>query len=99
MKSLKKRITVKNDGFCNCKTEATYRILKAALRYINKMPGWFPTFYSEGNSFSKYECYVHMIKPKNEVEQKEAIEKTIEQGWQFEKGVCVGHDHKNGYYK
>ena len=99
MRHLRKRITVINDGFCNCKKPADERVLAAALRYINKRSGWYPTFYSCGNSFAQYEAYVHMIKPKTTTEQEYARNKAIEEGWQFRKTVCIGKEWGNGYYK
>ena len=66
MRYLRKRLTVKNDGFCESKIPAVDRIEIVIGRYIQKMSrkGWvihLPT--SAGNSFAEYEAYVWLCKP------------------------------------
>jgi hypothetical protein len=76
------------------------RVMKSAINYVNKMhkKGWYPTLYSEGDSFFEYECYVHTVKPKNEKEKADAIQLTIERGWQFKNEICIGKEWGNGFY-
>ena len=64
--TLRKRLAVKNDGFCNCKKSAKYRIDVVINRYLAKMSkkGWYPTSSpAAGNCFAFYEAIIYMQKP------------------------------------
>lgn len=69
MRYIKKRLTVKNDGFCRSKKPADERIMAVVERYVAKMAkkGWVPYLdICGGNAFFCYEAYVRMAKPKNQ---------------------------------
>lgn len=69
MRSIKKRLVVKNDGFAKSKKPANERIDLVINRYLEKMSnkGWIPSSrISAGNAFFVYECYVRMVKPSTE---------------------------------
>ena len=92
MKSLIKRLVVKNDGFCNCKKPANERIDSIINRYAVKMQekGWIPyCWVSSGNSFAFYEAYVRLCKPSNDLERKEMVERAMDQGWTEKDGFLV----------
>jgi len=61
---IRKRITVKNDGFTNRKKSAAERSQIAVKRYTDKMEekGWKLDYVSNGDCFAEYEAFVHMYK-------------------------------------
>jgi hypothetical protein len=84
MKSIRKRLTVKNDGFCNSNKPANERIDPVINRYAVKMQekGWIPyCAVSAGNAFANYEAYVRLCKTNDPEEKKEMESRAIEQGW------------------
>ena len=91
MRTITRRLTVKNDGFCRSNKPANERINDVAMRYVNKMykNGWIPTFVSAGNAFFYYEMIIAMNMPKNEDERTCLIEKAADCNWTFNEGVIT----------
>lgn len=84
MRYTKKRLTVINDGFCNCKKPASERIDAVINRYVKKMDqrGWIPYCApTAGNAFTVYEAYVRLCKPLNDDEKKEMESRALESFW------------------
>lgn len=84
MKHLTKKLTVKNDGFCNCKKPASERIDAAINRYAEKMQkkGWVPYCGpATGDNFATYEAYVRLCLPTSDEEKAEMIDRAIDHFW------------------
>jgi hypothetical protein len=64
MRTLRKRLTVANDGFCNYKKIASERMEVKAKKYISDMnkKGWKIDSIFSGDAFSRYETIIHMYK-------------------------------------
>jgi len=64
MRTICKRLTVANDGFCNFKLSARDRVELKINKYINKMKekGWKFESVCGGNAFCRYEMYVTLSK-------------------------------------
>jgi len=64
MRTITKRLTVANDGFCNFKLSAHERVMIKVNKYIVKMEnlGWKLDATFCGNAFNKYEAIVELSK-------------------------------------
>lgn len=64
MRTICKRLTVANDGFCNFKLSAHERVMIKVNKYVVKMEnlGWKFESVCSGNAFCRYEMYVTLSK-------------------------------------
>ena len=88
MRSIKKRLTVKNDGFAKTSKSADCRMNNVVNRYLKKMSmkGWIPLYVSAGNAFFVYESYIRMVSPSaEEIEQYE--KNAVSEGFIKENGA------------